>query len=72
MTDLYVDIRIRNADAHTAITRVAERVREELRRIFEDETIPPVVTRVTIHDGKGHASSRDIYGDIEDERRGEE
>lgn len=61
MTDLNIEIRIKNADAHKNIARVAEDIREELCEIFEDEAVPPVEITVTIHDGKGHASSRDVY-----------
>ena len=61
MTDLYVEICIKNADAYKNIARVAEGIREELREIFEFEAVPPVEITVTIHDGKGHASSRDVY-----------
>ena len=61
MTDIDIDICIRNADAYKNIARVAEGIREELREIFEFEAVPPVEITVTIHDGKGHASSRDVY-----------
>lgn len=61
MTDINIDIRIRNADAYKNIAWVADGIREELRELFEDEAVPPVEVTVTIHDGKGHASSRDVY-----------
>ncbi|MBR2697754.1 MAG: hypothetical protein IKE76_04110 [Clostridia bacterium] len=61
MTDINIEIRIRNADAYKNIARVAEGIREELRELLEYEAVPPVEITVTIHDGKGHASSRDVY-----------
>ena len=42
MTDINIDIHIRNADAYKNIARVAEGIREELRELFEDEAVPPV------------------------------
>ena len=61
MTDINIDIRIRNADAYKNIARVAEGIREELREMFEFEAVPPVEIKVTIHNGRGITTSRDVY-----------
>lgn len=57
MTDINIEIRIKNADAHMPRDRVVDNILDELRRLFEDEAVPPVEILVAVRDGNGS----DIY-----------
>lgn len=48
MTDLEIQIRIMNADAHRPINDVADGVFDELLELFEGEAEPPTEVEINI------------------------